>query len=292
MRIHRILRIVAVLAAVALFAVGCSDDDSSTNVTDPGQLSKGGVILLMHDAPIDDLSEIWLTVNSIRLIGDNDADDDTTDVDDDSTDVDDDTVGVLALDEPIRMNLLALDSISRVLAVAQAPAGNYRKIRLYVSDPKFVMNDSTEVMGDDIKLVANGKVDLNAQGDVIVTTDAFTVVSIDLDAENSIQVNQTGNGMYIMRPQVFVDATVDSLESVEVMGAEIVTFDEAEGQLIIDLPGSDEMILVDIGPQTEIRSSQGLTLDFDDLVPGEVIDILGALDTKRGQVLAQELSLH
>ncbi len=292
MRISNLVRIIAVLAAVALFAVGCSDDDSSTNVTDPGQLSKGGLILLMHDAPIDDLSEVWLTVNSIRLIGEDDADDDTTDVENDTTDVDDDTVGVLALDEPVRMNLLALDSISRVLAVTQAPAGNYHKIRLYVSEPKFVMDDGTEIMEDDIQLVANGKVDLNSQGDVIVTTDAFTVVSLDLDAENSIQVVQTGNGMYIMRPQVFVDATVDSLESVEVMGAEIVTFDEAQGQLIIDLPGSDETIVVDIGPETDILDPQGLTLNLDDLVPGEVIDILGALDTRRGRVLAQQLLLN
>lgn len=280
------LRVLLVLAAVTLLAVGCSDDDAD-NITNPGQTGTSGVVLLMHDAPIDSLSEVWLTVNSVRLLTSADDDADTTEAEDDSSD----TSGTIALSEPVRMNLLALDSISRVLAVASVPEGVYSKIRLYVSDPLFVMEDATEIPAEQIKLVANGKVDLNPQGDVIVTTDAFTVVSLDLDAENSVQVNQTGNEKYILRPQVFVDATVDSLESVELMGGVIVSIDRTAGEITVSIPGSDETIVVVIDESTELQDTGGAPLSITSISAGMAIDIHGAFDTKRLVVYADQITL-
>ncbi|GAB4324154.1 MAG: hypothetical protein Kow0074_16900 [Candidatus Zixiibacteriota bacterium] len=280
------MSVLLVLAAVSLLAVGCSDNDSD-KITDSGQLGTSGVVLLMHDAPIDSLSEVWLTVNSIRLLTSTDDDADTTEVEDDSSD----TSGTIALSEPVRMNLLALDSISRVLAVASAPAGVYGKIRLYVSDPLFVLDDATEIPAEQIKLVANGKVDLNPQGDVIVTTDAFTVVVLDLDVENSVQVNQTGSETYILRPQVFVDATVDSLERVELMGGVIASIDRAMGEITVGTPGSGETIVAVIDGDTELQDTDGSPLSISSISTGMAIDIHGVFDTKRLVVYADQITL-
>ncbi len=56
------------LSAAFVFVAGCNDDNSTNNTSGVGQ-----VVLMMHDAPVDDFKEVWLTVESVTMIGDDDS---------------------------------------------------------------------------------------------------------------------------------------------------------------------------------------------------------------------------
>jgi len=123
----------AALGIVALAMASCSDDDNGVN----NGGAQGKMILLMHDAPVDDFKEVWLTVESVRMIGSGENDDSPSS-------------GEIVLDQAVRMDFLALDSTAQILAAADIEAGAYSKIRLEVSDPEFVRNDDSVFSGADV----------------------------------------------------------------------------------------------------------------------------------------------
>ncbi|MEW5874804.1 MAG: DUF4382 domain-containing protein [Candidatus Zixiibacteriota bacterium] len=265
----------SLMMAAALTLNGCSDDEGSTGVSS----GEGRVLLLMHDAPVDNFTEIWLTVESVSMIG--------AGVDDDST-----ASGNIVLDHAIRMDFLALDSVSMILADAEIEAGVYSKIRLEVSDPEFVRDDDSVFTGDDIHIVANGHVDLNSQGSGIVVEDgAITVVSLDLDAENSIEVNETGSGRYILRPQIFIDSDLESAQEVMLEGAQVVSIDAGGGTMIVELPGSGSMVSVEFNGETQIINIGGLPLEIGAISIGTMVNIHGTLDLETGTVTATQISI-
>jgi len=264
--------ILAVLG-VAFLVVGCGDDDAVNNGGTQGQ-----VILLIHDAPVDDFKEVWLTVGSVRMIG---ADDDST------------GPGEIILSEPVRMDFLELDSTAQILAAAGIGAGSYSKIRLEVSDPEFVRDDDSVFSGDDIKLVANGHVDINTQGDLLIVGDEVTVVSLDLDVDNSIQINQTGNGRYILRPQIFVDNTMDDEEGIIVYGAVITAVNLNTNVVTVETSGaeSDATLTITTNGQTDVLDIGGLPLALSSLLVGSSINIVGTIDMQSGVVTATRIQV-
>jgi len=265
----------SLMVAAAMAVSGCSDDEGSTGVSS----GEGQVVLLMHDAPVDNFTELWLTVESVSMIG--------AGVDDDSA-----ASGNVVLDHAIRMNFLELDSVSMILANAEVEAGVYSKIRLEVSDPEFVRDDDSVFSGDDIHIVANGHVDLNSQGSGIVVEDgAVTVVSLDLDAENSIEVNQTGNGRYILRPQIFIDSDLESAQNVMLEGAQVVSVDLDGEMMIVELPESESMVSVEFNGETQIINIGGLPLEIGAISIGTVVNIHGSLDLETGVITATQISI-
>lgn len=263
------------VAAVIIFAaVGCSDDDNGTG----GTSQRGSMVLMMHDAPIDDMTEVWVTVESVTMIG---------------ADMDSSSSGEVVLSESVRMDLLALDSTAQILAAADVQAGAYNKIRLQISDPEFVRNDDSVFTGSDIQLVANGHVDLNTQGDVFIVGNEVTVVSLDLDVENSVQINQTGNGRYILRPQIFVDTDVSDEEGIIISNATIVSIDLSTNQFTVSTSETEANIDITVmtTQATDIVTVGGAQLALASLLIGSTVDIVGTIDMDTGVVTATEVQV-
>lgn len=261
------------VAGLMLAIAGCNDDDNGTG----GTSQRGSMVLMMHDAPIDEMKEAWVTVESVTMIG---ADDDSAS-------------GEVVLNESVRMDLLALDSTAQILAAADVQAGAYNKIRLQISDPEFVRNDDSVFAGEDIQLVANGHVDLNTQGDVFIVGNAVTVVSLDLDVENSVQINQTGNGRYILRPQIFVDTDVSDEEGIIISNATIVSIDLSTNQFTVSTSETEANIDITVitTQETDIVTIGGAQLALASLLIGSTVDVVGTIDMDTGVVTATEVQV-
>jgi hypothetical protein len=256
---------------IAFGLAGCSDDDSSTGLDQQGP---GMALILIHDAPVDSLKEVWLTVSSVRLIGG-----------------DSDSASVTVLDETLRLDFLSLDSVSRVLTLAEMEAQSFSKIRLEVSDPEFLDKDDHTIESEEIQLVANGKVDLNFQGEVVIAPEEITLISVDLDVENSIQVNQTGNGKYILHPQFKLDGGVDPDAKIEIQNGSLLSIDLATGALEVEVPGSMTPFVVETDAGTEFEDAGGNPIGLADLAPGMMVQIEGVIDPDSGAITATEVNV-
>ena len=262
----------ALAAASTLVAGGCGDVSSPTGM--PEYVHEGRVVVLMHDAPVDSLKEVWLTVNSVRFIGAGNGKNTTI------------------LDEPVRLNFLDLDSSAVILAAAPADVGSFSKIRLEVSDPEFVDQDFNVIDASQIKLVANGKIDLNFQGPVTVNPGEETVVDVDLNLETSIKVNQTGNGKYILNPQfkaAAVEDTTTEVIPIEVQEGTIIRVNATLGTIDLELPGSPAILVVYTNESTVFTSASGVLMLMTELRPASQVRILGYYDPATGNFVATEV---
>lgn len=259
---------VTMMTVLSVALAGCGDDDGTGGV---GQ--QGSMVLMMHDAPVDDMKEVWVTVESVTMIGASE---------------DSEASGELVLSEAVRMDLLALDSIAQIVAVVNVEAGAYSKIRLQISDPEFVRNDDSVFAGADIQLVADGHVDLNTQGNLFIVEDAVTIVSLDVDLDSSLQINQTGNGRYILRPQIFVDNDLDAEERIIIKGATILTVDLTAGEIVLSAPGTptNTTLVVRTTTETTVKGIGGLPLALSALVLGSTVDVVGEINTQTGVITA------
>lgn len=272
------------ICIIVLLVMGACSGDKAISPTGvptpmPAYSGLGKAVILIHDAPVDSLQEVWLTVSSVRLIGANGG-----------------SKGETLLYEPMRLDFLKLDSVSRLLTVADLEAQTFSKIRLEVSDPEFVDKNGEVIESSDIKLVANGKVDLNFQHPVSIEADELTVVSIDLDLDNSIQVNQTGKGKFILRPQFKVDAVLDSSVTdssitVEMVDATIIRTNPSAGTIDVELPGSPAILVVVVNPGTNYLNGSGDVITFADLKPATRVFIFGYFDAASGNFVATEIRL-
>lgn len=266
--------IIATLCVLTLAAGGCNDDDSGNQ----GTSQQGSMVLMMHDAPVDDFREVWVTVESVTML---------------SADSDSSAAGEVILDEAVRMDLLALDSLAQIVAAVDVEAGSYSKIRLQISDPEFIRDDDSVFTGDDVHLVANGHVDLNTQGDVFIVEDEVTVVSLDVDLDNSLQINQTGNGRYTLRPQIFVDNDMSGEEGIIIDGATITSVDLNADEITLSTSETDTSvdILVETNNDTEIMTAGGLPLALTGLLIGTNVDVVGTIDVETGVVTATSVQV-
>ncbi len=258
--------VAAILIATPLWFSGCSGNKDN-NGTQQGQM-----MMIMHDAPVDDFSQVWVNVVAVTMIGASGHDE-------------------VVLDAPMRLDLLSLDSMSQILGVASVNAGTYTKIRLDVSNPEFVRDDDSVFSGDDIQLVANGHVDLNAQGGIHIAPDSLTVVSLDFDLNNSLQIVQTGQGRYILRPQIFIDANNQALEDVTLTGVTVMSVNLETHTVIVDLGGPNEMVVVRTNGQTAILGIGGLSLGLEALIPGAHVSVSGTLNVITGVITADTIQL-
>jgi len=267
--------VVAALCSIAIVATGCNDDDSGNQ----GTSQQGSMILMMHDAPVDDFREVWVTVESVTML---------------SADADSSAAGEVVLDEAVRMDLLALDSLAQIVAAVDVEAGSYSKIRLQISNPEFIRDDDSVFTGDDVHLVANGHVDLNTQGDVFIVEDEVTIVSLDVDLDNSLQINQTGNGRYILRPQIFVDNDMSGEEGIIIDGATITSIDLNADELTLSTSEIDSGvdIVVETNNNTEIQTAGGLPLALTALLIGTNVDVVGTIDVETGVVTATSVQVE
>lgn len=209
--ISRLTLLIALLSIGLLF--GCSGGGSSDN-SSPTIIDNGTVALYLKDGPADEYDSIIITIIKIALLP-VDSDDDSDhgkDGDDDGEmevmdgDEDDNHAAPVIIFESEtgeEVDLLAYrDEPYLFLVDDSIPAGEYAKIRLWISDVKPVGGPCEEM---EIKL-PSGKIDLNPRGGFEVVPGEALAIELDIDLDKSIQMHDAGNrGRCIFRPVVFVD---------------------------------------------------------------------------------------
>jgi len=189
-------------AVMALFLTACgggggSDGGSSTN--SGSTAGTGSVGLLLTDGPTDDFDEVNITIVKAELLSDSGR------------------VTIFQGNETV--NLLDYRNDSRIFSLdPSVPAGTYEKIRLTLSKIELVKCEDGAVIqpvdvdtcvntipdDDQPRLTGNKKLDLNPRGDFMVHSGNVLMVEIDIDANKSIHIVETGNGKYQFRPVVFI----------------------------------------------------------------------------------------
>jgi len=104
---------------------------------------------------------------------------------------------IILMTHPATFDLLTLTGgATTLLASGEVPAGTYSRIHLDISDATLVNKDGTTAS---LQIESN-KVDVPIQFQVSAGTNS--TVTLDFNAEASVQVNQTGAGQFILRPVV------------------------------------------------------------------------------------------
>jgi hypothetical protein len=221
-----------VAAVMALFLAACGGgggggSDSASNTVSSG--GTGSVGLLLTDGPTDDFDAVFITVVKAELLADSGS--------------------VTIFEGEETLNLLDYRNDARIFALNPGvPAGTYEKIRLTLSDIELVKCVDDVVIqpidvdictntinpGDQPRLKGNNKLDLNPGADFVVVPGGTLMVEIDIDAEKSIHIVETGNGKYQFRPVVFVNILSDGVSGklVRIHGI-IADLDRAAGEFEI-----------------------------------------------------------
>lgn len=175
------LRTCALLCGASLLLSACGGGGGSDAP------ATGDVAVVFTDGPTDEYDRILITMTGMTLIGSD---------------------GQVALydGEAVTFDLLDMGDWADLAFNTKVLAGEYSKIRLFISDIELIDSDAVTDGREKItNLPANGKIDLNPRGTFEVSPDWTTVIKLDLDAKRSFQVVETGNGKFQFRPIVFVD---------------------------------------------------------------------------------------
>lgn len=177
----RPLRLWSRLGLAAVLAVGC-DSTSSSPTTPPLAQESGTLVLEMTDAPIDDVSELWVYVSGLTLKPAGGP--------------------VVRLREPELLpglyDLLNLQNgISVILADAMIEATTYQFIEIELDPSRSYLVEIADPAVQVPLQIASGKAKLNG-GPFDVLPDGTTTVLFDFDAEKSLK--RKGNGEYLLKP--------------------------------------------------------------------------------------------
>ena len=109
---------------------------------------------------------------------------------------------ILVLDEPVTVDLLALQNFSEVLLRREVVTGTYSKIRLILTSLTLVkLDDAGNVVdSDDVRLNGLRKIDINPRGPFQVRGGAEVAIDIEIDLDKSIHVVAAGNSGQIRFP--------------------------------------------------------------------------------------------
>lgn len=264
----------ALAALTLLFIVGCGGGDGSSSpqanaaaATPPvasGPEDQTGVVgIIIKDAPSDDYTRIMMRITRVELLGNGDPQ--------------------TVFEGDLEFDLLSLRNHANLLALSdEVRVGDYDKIRLRVSSITLYCLDEDDIeVSRDVRVPANGKVDLNPRGTFTVASDNALLIQIDLDAKKSIHIVGTGNDDFRFRPVVFVDIDERQIPQGLIRVSGVV------GQ-ISDDPGyfelcrlddvhvdslSDGCIRVNVDEATALFNGDGQPVNPDELVQGETVTV-------------------
>lgn len=231
---------IATLLGLSLLVVACGGGSSSG----PEPLATGTVALLLTDLPTDDVKEINFDVVEATLIGDQGQQNVFT--------------------GNTRVNLLDLENYSVPIALGEVTAGTYTKLRLQIENFEIVDNDGEKHYP---RPPANGKIDLLEPGGIEVVPGRTLVAHVDMDANKSIHLVQTGNSKYRLRPVVRVEFKLDGLPN------ELVRIEGRIDSLVEGDPGSFVLCSLD-NPDVclDVTLAEGACVFDEDGIPFETID--------------------
>jgi len=261
------------LVSLVLIACQSSEDKADNNSSE----RSGKVAIVITDAPSDEFSEINLTITKIELLQSNDEDGEK--------------VEIFNGEETI--DLLALENYSELFALSSdVPVGTYKKIRLILKKENGIELVKRDVDGNISelhypKVNGNGKLDLNAKENFEVIANETLFIQLDIDANKSINIVQTGNGKYQFRPVVFVDVITEEFSGklVRYQG-EVRNLDRAGDMFDICLIDSglsgdvasiaDLCLLVDFSVAS-VFDHMGDELLFSGIEDGQIVSVVGFL---------------
>ena len=290
---HRAIPLALVIALGAMLA-GCG----SGSTTVAANTGTGTVVVVVTDSGTDEFLQVWVTVTKVELLG---------------------AQGHFTLFEGRRVfDLLSMRDDARLLSLGhEVPAGEWSKIRLHVEDVRLVrlvaQSDAGTIVDcpPDVtpdpgtvcesihpKVGGNGKIDLNPRGPITVRSGELVFVQLDLDAQKSIHIVETGSERFIFRPVVFVDLFAvrpDRLLRIEGTIAEI---DLAAQKLLVcgthlvfradarqDEDARSRCVDVRVGAETSIFDSDGQPAALGDLAVNDEIAAVGRFRIGTGETL-------
>ena len=258
----------------------------------------GTVAVVVTDAATDEFLQIWVTVRKVELIG---------------------SQGHFTLFEGRRViDLLSMRDDARLLSLGrEVPAGEWSKIRLHVEDVRLIRLVAESDAGTIVecppdvtpdpgfvcesirpKVGGNGKIDLNPRGPITVRPGELVFVQLDLDAQKSIHIHETGNERFIFRPVVFVDLFAGAPGSAGAdrghdrgdrsRGAEAARVRHASRvprQRAAGLGARSRCVDVRVGAETSIFGFDGQPAALADLAVGDEIAAVGRFRVGTGETL-------
>jgi hypothetical protein len=191
----------ALLLSLSL-AAGLTSCGGSSTSSAQASGETGAVSLLLTDAPAD--PSLFLSINaSIESVSLIHSDNETS---------------VSVYSGPIKIvDLLTLKHESLPFSYMDGiPSGEYCKIRLALNDLELVLaddtpNDSTDNETYHPELPGDGNLDLVIQGCFTVDDNTVTTIQVDLDAGNSIYIDEA-NGGYLFTPVIYVIVLDDTTQ--------------------------------------------------------------------------------
>lgn len=255
------------LLSAILASCGGSDTASlDGDNNQPAAAQTGRVSLLITDGPTDEFDQVNVTLESISFISEGD-----------------DSSGheTIVFDDSEVINLLALENYSDLLSTTVIPVGSYSKIRLHVSQVELVKLDGGGNVDEShiARLPANGKIDLNPRESFEVTGHGHLIIELDIDANKSIHIVETGNGdvKYNFRPVVFINVLGEA--ELKLVMLDGVVFEKSDtGFLLCDeslLEPDDSCFAVEASAQTVTQDDQIEVVIFDSIEDGDVVTVLG-----------------
>jgi len=263
----------ALLAAFAIAACGGGgggggggESSSMNNLPEPVPTT-GTIGLFFTDDPTDEFAEINLNVTEAVLIGGE---------------------GQPSLYQGSKkINLLDLTNYNEPFVFGEVPAGTYSKIRLYIDELQLVPHNRSANIYP--KLPANGKVDLLDQGGFEVVAGQTVLIEIDIDANNSIKITETGNGRkYNFRPVVKVDimggGTPDKLARFEGTITEL-SHQPADRFVVCSVDVPDNCVDVRSSGSTSFFDENGQATDYSALAVHDAVVVIGRFELEPKMLL-------
>lgn len=273
MKLLQVIKSIFVLFVLAAL-VSCSSSDTSTPNAETGRVS-----LLITDAPSVAFDQINLTIESISFIPEQD---------DGAEDEDIATKEVILFDDTRVINLLALKNYSDLLATTTVAVGSYSKIRLHVSQVELVnLNPDGSVAESYIaKLPANGKIDLNPQGSFDVTSGGHLMIELDVDAEKSIHIVETGKG-YNFRPVIFVNILGEEELKLTILDGKVLAKTDTGFQLckVDAVEVNDSCLAVLISENTVVQDETIVVVTADAIDNEDIVTVLGKVGAQNVSAL-------
>ena len=256
------------LFLLSAFLISCGGGSDTASV-DGNTVQTGRVSLLITDGPTDEFDQVNVTLESISFISEEDGDDSSTGHE------------TVVFDQSEIINLLALENYSDLLSTTLIPVGSYSKIRLHVSQVELVKldGDGNVIESHIAKLPANGKIDLNPKEAFAVTGNGHLIIELDIDANKSIHIVETGNGKikYNFRPVVFINVLGE--EELKLVMLDGVVFEKSEtGFLLCDeslVEPDESCFAIEASAQTVTQDDQIEVVIFNNIEDGDVVTVLG-----------------
>lgn len=266
------------IVLLAAFISACGGGGSSSpeqgQTPAPVVATKATVGIILTDASVEDYDHAYVTISSVELLGDGERQ--------------------LIFSGDERIDLLALRDNVELFAVSEdVVPGDYSKIRMQASDMVLVVDhEDGSTTETPVKLVGNGKIDLNPRGEFSLAAGDVVFASLDWDMHESLKLTETGNGngKIIMRPVIFVDiGTVPAFKRgllrvfgiVDLIAPDFSAFRLCSPDIMTQLPTTPVLgvLCLDIvaDGKTGLFGPKGEPIDVTDLSKADPVTVVGLL---------------